>query len=363
MTSLSKIFRSAGLLVNNKKFNTAILHAFVWIVLLLLPAVLIQSDSPYYVRMLNHVWISIVASLIVFYANYSFLIGKLAFQRHVIAFIAINLVMFSILPFISDFLHQLVSPPSPKQRPPMTLKNFSFYGMSFYREFIMYSLVTGIAIALRTGGRLSASESERKRLETENLKSQISLLKYQIQPHFFFNTLNNIYALIGKSPAEAQQAVIRLSKLMRYVLYDNNVDSISLEKEIEFLNNYNKLMQLRLTPNNQVEFNYPQNTMNISVPPLIFVSLLENAYKHGVCNSEPSFIKNSITFTDQEVVFAIENSTHNFDKNEDKSRSGIGLINMQKRLDIIYGSNYSLDIVEENKIFRVVLKIPVRNNQ
>ncbi len=346
----------------NKKINTVIQHILVWIGLLLLPLLLTQSDSAYSIRMLNHIWTSIIMSLIVFYINYGILVNKLAFRKQLFSFIIINLVLFALLSILSDPLHQIVSPPSPKKRPPMTLQNFNIYGIFFYREFIMYALVTGIAIAVRTGRRLSTSETERKRLETENLKSQISLLKYQIQPHFFFNTLNNIYALIGQSPTEAQQAVIRLSKMMRYVLYDNNADSIPLDKEIEFLNNYNKLMQLRLTDNTKVEISYPAGITNITVPPLIFVSLLENAYKHGVCNTETSFIRNKMTITDKSVIFVTENSTHNFDRNEDKSKPGIGLVNMRKRLDIIYGNNYSLHLLEENGIFRSELTIPVRTN-
>ncbi len=360
--SLSSILFGNNKTSTHRSINVVIQHSLVWIGLLLLPMLLTQSDSAYSIRMLNHIWISIVMSLVVFYINYGVLVNRLAFRKHMMAFILINLVIFALLSMMSDPLHKLVSPPSTKNRPPMSLQNFSIYGIYFYREFIMYSLVTGVAIAIRNGRRLSTSESERKRLETENLRSQISLLKYQIQPHFFFNTLNNIYALIGKSPNEAQQAVIRLSKMMRYVLYDNNTDSIPLDKEIEFLNHYNKLMQLRLTSNTKVDISYPSHISHINVPPLIFVSLLENAYKHGVCNSEPSFIKNCLTITDSEVIFTTENSTHNFDRNEDKSKSGIGLMNMKKRLDILYGNQYTLKLCEENGIFKSELTIPVKNS-
>lgn len=121
-------------------------------------------------------------------------------------------------------------------------------------------------------------------------------------------------------------------------------------------------MQLRLTSNTKVDISYPSHISHINVPPLIFVSLLENAYKHGVCNSEPSFIKNCLTITDSEVIFTTENSTHNFDRNEDKSKSGIGLMNMKKRLDILYGNQYTLKLCEENGIFKSELTIPVKNS-
>ncbi len=343
----------------HKKGLRFTIHFLVWVGLLAFPLILVQSDVRYSMRLLNNVWISIIMSMVVYYANYGWLVDHMAFKRRIIPFIVINLLLFISLSFFSEFLHELISPhPSGKKKPPIDFRKFSFYSIYFYREFIIYSLVTGIAIAGKIGQRLRRSETERKRLETENLKSEISLLKYQIQPHFFFNTLNNIYALIAKSPAEGQQAIHRLSKMMRYILYENNTDHISLEKEIEFLENYNRLMQLRLTPNTTVEIHYTQSIAGIEVPPLLFISLLENAYKHGVSNSEVSFIRNNLEIKDNHLIFTVENSTHQQNSQEDLSRPGIGIKNMTKRLDIIYGENYTLDLTEKNGTFIAQLTIP-----
>lgn len=342
---------------NNKVFNIW-LHVLVWLGLLAFPLLLIQSDNVFNIRILNHIWLSVIMSMMIFYLNYFVLIHNLAFKKRLFAFIIINVTVFILLSIFSEYLHQLTSPPSPKKKPPLSLKNFSYYGLYFYREYTVYSLVTGIAIAVRIGKRLTHSEAERKRLETENLKSENSLLKYQIQPHFFFNTLNNIYALVGKSPEEGQKAIHRLSKMMRYIIYENNTEHVPLEKEIEFLENYNRLMQLRLTPSTKVTTSYPKESHGIEVPPLMFISLLENAYKHGVSNTEASFIENTMEIKNGKLVFTVSNSIHRQDINEDKSVSGIGISNITKRLEIIYAKNYSLTFTEQNDIFTMRLEIP-----
>lgn len=340
-----------------KKSLQYTLHGLVWLGLLAFPLILVQSDSRFNMRMLNHIWISIIMSMVIFYTNYGWLVNHMAFKKRIVPFILINLLLFTTLSLIGEFIQQQVSPPINK-KPPFSLRWLGNYSIFFYREYIIYSLVTGIAIAVKIGQRLNKSETERKRLETENLKSEVALLKYQIQPHFFFNTLNNIYVLIGKSPAEAQQAIHRLSKMMRHILYENNADHIPLEKEIEFLENYNRLMQLRLTPNTKVEITYPQAITGIEVPPLLFVSLLENAYKHGVSNSETSFIRNKMEIRENQLIFTVENSLHQHCKEEDRSGSGIGIKNMQKRLDIIYANRYSLTLCDKNSIFKAELTIP-----
>ena len=340
-----------------KKSLQYTLHGLVWLGLLAFPLILVQSDSRFNMRMLNHIWISIIMSMVIFYTNYGWLVNHMAFKKRIVPFILINLLLFTTLSLIGEFIQQQVSPPINK-KPPFSLRWLGNYSIFFYREYIIYSLVTGIAIAVKIGQRLNKSETERKRLETENLKSEVALLKYQIQPHFFFNTLNNIYVLIGKSPAEAQQAIHRLSKMMRHILYENNADHIPLEKEIEFLENYNRLMQLRLTPNTKVEITYPQAITGIEVPPLLFVSLLENAYKHGVSNSETSFIRNKMEIRENQLIFTVENSLHQHCKEEDRSGSGIGIKNMKKRLDIIYGDRYSLTLCDKNCTFKAELTIP-----
>ena len=342
--------------VFQKKSLQFMLHCLVWLGLLAFPLLLVQSESRFNMRMLNNIWTSTFMSMIVYYVNYGWLVDRMAFKKRILPFVIINLLLFTSVSYLGEFIHFLTSPPHVNKKPNDNLR--SFYNIYFYREYIIYAMVTGIAIAIKIGQRLSRSETERKRLETENLKSEITLLKYQIQPHFFFNTLNNIYALIGKSPAEGQQAIHRLSKMMRYILYENNTDHISLEKEIEFLKNYNLLMQLRLTPNTKTDIHYPDDIAGIEVPPLLFISLLENAYKHGVSNSEVSFIRNEMEICNNQLVFTVENSMHNQSKLEDLTQSGIGIKNMKKRLDIIYGVNYTLNLTEKNGTFRAQLTIP-----
>ena len=168
-------------------------------------------------------------------------------------------------------------------------------------------------------------------------------LKQQVNPHFLFNTLNNIYALIQLNPPQAQYAVHSLSHLLRYVLYDNNQNLISLDKEFAFMKNYIELMSLRLS-SDQVKLNIdiPDDGRGYMVAPLLFITLIENAFKHGVSPSEKSFVSIAFRITEADtLVCTIENSY--FPKDDhDRSGSGIGLDNLRKRLNLIYPNRHIL---------------------
>lgn len=334
------------------------LHLLVWVALLVFPLILLQPENRFSTRTVNHIWVLLGMMMTVFYTNYLWAVNRFALQRKLGWFVLVNLLLFALLFTASDFIHQWITSEA-KHKAAQGGRNWGIYSIFVYRDLISYTLVTGIAAALRVLQRYNHSEAERKRLTTENLQSEISLLKYQIQPHFFFNTLNNIYALIAKSPAEAQQAVHRLSKLMRYILYDNGTDLLPLDKEIEFLENYNQIMKLRLTASTRVEVDYLQTPTGLEVPPLLFVSLLENAYKHGISNTEPSFIANRMYLnSSNQLVFQVDNSLHRH-ANDDTSRSGIGLQNLKKRLDLIYPNRFELILRKESSRFSATLILPV----
>ncbi len=205
---------------------------------------------------------------------------------------------------------------------------------------------------------LHRQKTEALELQNRMERSRLQQLRSQIDPHFLFNTLNNIYSLIALSPEKAQQAVIELSKLMRYVLYDNTPRYVPLSKEVDFIHNYVELMRLRLAANTELSVKLPgDNCARVEVAPLLFISLIENAFKHGISNTQPSFVHIDLSVDDSgHVVCRIENSR--FPKGtDDKSGSGIGLDNLKKRLDILYPGRYTFIIQEDEYSYRSELTL------
>lgn len=195
-----------------------------------------------------------------------------------------------------------------------------------------------------------------KDLERQRLESELQYLKYQLNPHFFMNTLNNIYALVGLNTEQAKKTIIELSKLMRYVLYEANKNQISLEHEIQFLENYIALMKLRYIDNLNIRTEFPVVVPCVQIPPLLFISLLENAFKHGVSYQEPSFIEVRIELADEGVIFNCKNSKHTHAHKD--AYHGIGIDNIKKRLHLLYGNNYTFTTNESENCFEVLLIIP-----
>lgn len=170
------------------------------------------------------------------------------------------------------------------------------------------------------------------------------------------NTLNNIYALVDLNTEQAKKTIIELSKLMRYVLYEANKNQISLEHEIQFLENYIALMKLRYIDNLNIRTEFPVVVPCVQIPPLLFISLLENAFKHGVSYQEPSFIEVRIELADEGVIFNCKNSKHTHAHKD--AYHGIGINNIKKRLHLLYGNNYTFTTNESENCFEVLLIIP-----
>lgn len=211
------------------------------------------------------------------------------------------------------------------------------------RDLVLFVFAAALAAVIRTSQRWHQAELIREQAEAKQIEAELQNLRSQINPHFLLNTLNNIYALIAFDSEKAQSAVQDLSRLLRHLLYENRDMFTDLNKEIDFLRNYVALMRIRLSSNVKVEFTTevpPDSPLQIA--PLIFVSLIENAFKHGVSPTEPSFIRLHITADtgNGTVKCRIENS--NFPKSgNDVSGSGVGLNQVQRRLELIYPQRYT----------------------
>lgn len=208
------------------------------------------------------------------------------------------------------------------------------------RNIFNLSICAGAATSVLMAQRWSKAEEEKKEAETAMTKAELINLRQQVNPHFLLNTMNNIYALTAFDTEKAQKAIIDLSKMLRHILYDYQQPYVSLKEEVEFLNNYIELMMIRLPDNVDIkrECNLPE-PCNIQVAPMIFISLLENAFKHGISPSHKNFIHILLDANDERIVFAIENSHHPKTK-EERSGHGIGLKQVERRLELAYPGKY-----------------------
>ena len=205
------------------------------------------------------------------------------------------------------------------------------------------------------------SREDRKRLaelEKKNLEQQLEYLRFQINPHFFMNTLNNIHALIDIDPSKAQETVLELSKMMRYVLYEGDRKGVPLTKEVAFIRTYVKLMQLRYTDKVRIQLDLPTEVPDRQIPPLILITFIENAFKHGVSYQHESFIEVKMAIEGDSLIFECRNSKAEV-SNEEKG--GVGLSNVRKRLDLLYEQNYTLSIHDEPQVYTVELTLPLKS--
>ena len=205
-----------------------------------------------------------------------------------------------------------------------------------------------------------------KELEREKLRSELEYLKFQINPHFFMNSLNNIHALIDIDKGKAQAAVQDLSGMMRYVLYEKSSMFVSLEKEIRFLNDFIELMRLRYTDKLVVNTEFADDCQGMYVPSLIFMQFVENAFKHGVTYKKQSVINISLVIDEarEKVVFTCSNTLPFESKSKSKaSVGGIGIENARKRLELLFGDKTHLNISNTGEWYKVELKIPIQYDQ
>ena len=244
-----------------------------------------------------------------------------------------------------DFIHP--DQPSKNNRGPIpTYANF----------LILAVLLVGFDLGLQISMRWTNLENEKFKLQKENVESQLAFLKNQISPHFFMNTLNNIHALVDIDSEEAKNSIIKLSNLMRHLLYDSDDNLTPIKKEVAFIKSYIELMRLRFSDKVRIEVAIPTSIPNKSIPPLLFTSLLENAFKHGISYNHASFIKIVLSFTDDFLNFKIENSNHS---NKNDTSSGIGIENTKKRLDLLYKNTYQFTIIDKKETYAVNLNIPI----
>ncbi|MCD8262607.1 MAG: histidine kinase [Bacteroides sp.] len=374
----------------NHKRLMPLIHLFGWCIVFVFPLFLLdkENNDPTidWMRYFNFSIIPLSLAL-VFYINYFVLVPTYLFQEKIKKFILVNILLVATVGLgiqgwqivyrrmetmtqnpergiytqvqeseMSE-LTQGASQQQWQRKPPPIWMFFTW-------DIFFLILMVSFSVAIRMSIRWSQAENARREAERSCTEAELRNLRNQLNPHFLLNTLNNIYALIAFNSEKAQQAVHDLSKLLRYVLYDNQHTVVPLIKEIDFIKNYIELMRIRLASHVRLTTKFRiREESSLCITPLIFISLIENAFKHGVSPVEPSYIHIMIYENQQDqVICEIRNS--NFPKTEsDKSGSGIGLEQVKKRLELLYPNNYlwHTDITPDGKEYNSILVISTQH--
>ena len=347
----------------NVAYSSVTAHVILWAVIFLLPLLTasvigsLHVNAPDYLRYV----ILMTGHLALFYLNYSllvdrFLIGKFRIWR----FVLCNILAFLIVDVLTRALFGLTGGGF---RPDVisSLWPAPFRVGIVLIPLVSKTLVVLFAVSIKSIGKAWLEGQKREDLERERTEAELRYLKDKLNPHFLFNALNNIYALTSIDSGKAQAAIDSLSKLLRYVLYDNDSDLVPLEDELEFTRCYIDLMALRLDSSKtalNVDLGNPPSG-SCQVAPLMIMTLIENAFKHGVSSREMSFIDISVGFADGKMFCNVSNSLFPKDSS-DKSGSGVGLENLRRRLSLIYGAEASYTVSSADGVYCARLLIPLR---
>ena len=247
-----------------------------------------------------------------------------------------------------------------KQQPPPMREGgpLMMFGPGEMVAFFGGLLLMGMNLGVKLYFRSQEATKAITQIEKHALERQLQYLKYQVNPHFFMNTLNNIHALVDIDPERAKTSIVELSKLMRYVLYEGNNKLTSLSREVQFLRNYVQLMSMRYTGNVSICLDVPEVLPDSMLPPLLLVIFVENAFKHGISYRTKSFVEISLQPHGDRLLFSCRNSRPEI-KHDENMKGGVGLSNVRRRLDLLFPDDYTLDIKETDDTYTVKLEIPL----
>ena len=354
---------------NKQTKQETVIYTIVWILLFLSPLVSLlfihedsSKDFEWIWRSLLDSWVGLLSFFIVFLIHNHVLAPIIVKHKRVTLYIIACVAVVFVFqmaqcahrpngqPLISATNSEMPPPPPPPNgHPPIDKHDISM--------FIIVIMMIGANLGVKAYFQSDEEKKHLAKLKEQSLKQELDYLRYQINPHFIMNTLNNIHALVDIDPEQAKDSIVDMSRMMRYLLYDSDKQYVTINQVINFLKKYLSLMKLRYSDNVTINLDVPEDTHeDIVVAPLVFIPFVENAFKHGVFIDKPSVIDIGIDKQDNMLCFHCHN-TKNYAKHE---FGGVGLNNVTKRLELIYGDNYVLDIKDEEETYDVSLKLPVR---
>ncbi len=337
------------LLVRSKTF-IIILHILIWTGLFLLP---LLDEDPRHVTS-YHLYRNGFLMLLLagfYYLNYYKLIPALFLpNRFMLYYAAIILLLISICGINHLFATFMDIQYNHVLNRPMFWRRFTF-------PIFPVLFIFAFSIAIRLTNEWFRNEKEKKEMENEKLISELAFLKSQVNPHFLFNILNNICSLARKKSDDTENAIIKLSQIMRYMLYDSKDEKVSLEKEVNYLKNYIELQEIRLSGAVAIDFIIEGNPEMRLIEPMLLIPFVENAFKHGISYLDDSKITIRLMVSDQSIVFRVENHIARKIAGDIHEESGIGLKNVLRRLELLYPGKHELSIEDNGLEYKIYLKL------
>ena len=327
-------------------------YVLVWAIIFLVPFIYtyLKSEESIELHDLLTIWGKMIPYYIIFLLNNyilaPFLLLRQRYMWYIVALILIDVSVFGNAELLST---------------ENGIGQLSLNQLQLYWNMLLGIVIAGINSMIKLYYRAIVTTQRMAMLEKEAIESQMEYLKHQINPHFLMNTLNNIHAMIDFDTEMAKKSVVELSHLLRHVLYDSSEKHTTLDKEVEFIDSYIKLMRIRYIDEVNIEFNTPDIVLcrKIKLPPLLLIVLVENAFKHGISYDENSFVRIDIIAFDNELKCIVTNSRHKA-TNSNTEHSGIGLSNITRRLEMLFGKRYMLTIDDsDQKRYSVELVIPI----
>ena len=337
-----------------RKYAIVSIHLMFWMVVLIAPLFITLSSSedvPFEIIIFNI--IESLLSPIVFYSFFLFIIPRTiktkgnTFEKILIYSIA-GLLLFGLRISIVYGIDRIAG---------LGFGDHSLYGIKFFTSLALNTMIMiGFSLLIRIALYWSEDQHKRTELKLEEHRLELELLKAEINPHFFFNTLNNIYSLVYKKSNDAPAAVMKLSEIMRYMIYDSKAEMVPLEKEVEQLNNYIELERLRIKDDDFIHFETKGNFESHTVPPMLFLSFAENAFKHGKRKVLNPGIRIVIAAEDGLIKYSVTNYILKEPHNNHLG-DGIGMENTRRRLELLYPKCHKLDIRSDRDKYNVRLTL------
>lgn len=326
-----------------------VVHISLWILLYGLTFYPILNDAR---PIPSDVFPKIIVIIILFYFNYFYLVPEFLLKKSVLSYLMISLGLLIVSALLLNHFYEPRFPENffmDRERPR------GFMIMPYYRSFVSLGIPFVISAILRMYVEWKRNENLRLSVEKESIKSELQFLKAQLNPHFLFNSLNTIYALSVKKSPDTSEAIVDLSELMRYMIYEADKDLVPLNKELDYIKSYIQLQRLRLSDSENVSLKITGEDRGRAVPPLLFISFIENAFKYGTDYKGKTYVKIALIITDTSVYLNVKNKIGVF--KEPTKNSGIGLENIRNQLELIYPGLHNLEVDNDGKDYEVSLTI------
>lgn len=335
----------------SKKNKQIILHGALWALFFLMPIIFThegEDGRPTWLSGINIFYLNSITKVfwvVLFYLNTVFFIPKLLYKRKIFFYTLVQLLIFAVIIGFNRVFFELL----------VTNKPFNIYLALFYHSISFIFTVLG-SIAYKSLVDRRAIEKAASEQQKENLKTELAFLRSQISPHFIFNVLNNIVALVRLKSNKLEPTILKLSALMQYMLYETEDDKALLKSEVDYLQSYIDLQQMRFGDRIKLKVSLQPEEDWHAIEPMLLIPFVENAFKHGTGMIENPVIDISLQAVNNQLTFSVKNKYLNEDKAKDKI-SGIGLNNVKRRLQLLYGKSHSLNIEKTESVYCVTLSL------